>query len=42
MPRIESGDIKLPVMKGGTGYTFDAFWIENPRVKTSYRGNEHG
>ena len=29
-------------MKGGTGYTFDAFWIECPQVKTSYRRNEHG
>ena len=42
LPGIESGRIKLPTMKGGTGYTFDAFWIENPRVKTSYRRNEHG
>jgi len=39
---IESGEIKLPTMTGGTGYTFDAFWIENPRVKTSYRRNEQG
>ncbi len=29
-------------MKGGTGYNFDSFWIENPRVKTWYRQNEHG
>ena len=39
---IKSADIRIPTMKGGTGYTFDAFWIENPRVKTSYRRNEHG
>jgi alpha-mannosidase len=40
-PGIKSGQIKIPTMRGGTGYTFDAFWIENPRVKTSYRRNEH-
>jgi len=42
LPGIKSGQIKIPTMKGGTGYTFDAFWIECPRVKTSYRSNEHG
>ena len=33
--------LDLPVVRGGTGYTFDSFWIENPRVKTSYRRCEH-
>jgi alpha-mannosidase len=42
LPGIKSGEIKVPTMKGGTGYTFDAFWIECPQVKTSYRRNEHG
>ena len=42
LPGIKSGSTKIPTMKGGTGYTFDAFWIENARVKTSYRRNEHG
>ena len=42
LPGIKSGRIKIPTMKGGTGYTFDAFWIECPRVKTFYRKNEHG
>ena len=42
LPDIKSGKIQIPTMKGGTGYTFDSFWIENPRVKTSYRKNEHG
>jgi alpha-mannosidase len=42
LPGIKSGQIKIPTMKGGTGYTFDAFWIECPRVKTSYRRNEQG
>jgi alpha-mannosidase len=42
LPGIKSSEIKIPTMKGGTGYTFDAFWIECPRVKISYRRNEHG
>jgi alpha-mannosidase len=28
-------------MQGGTAYDFDAFWIENPRVKTLFRRSEH-
>jgi alpha-mannosidase len=42
LPGIKSGNTEIPTMRGGTGYTFDAFWIENPRVKTSFRRNEHG
>jgi alpha-mannosidase len=42
LPGIRSGRIKIPTMRGGTGYTFDSFWIENPKVKTWYRKNEHG
>ena len=41
-PGVKSGQINLPTMRGGTGYTFDAFWIECPRVKTLYRKNERG
>jgi alpha-mannosidase len=41
-PGIQSGKIQIPTMRGGTGYTFDAFWIESPTVKTWYRSNEHG
>jgi alpha-mannosidase len=41
LPDVKSGKIQIPTMKGGTGYTFDSFWIENPRVKTWYRQNEH-
>ncbi|MGH9453420.1 MAG: glycoside hydrolase family 38 C-terminal domain-containing protein, partial [Terriglobia bacterium] len=37
---ISMGRIKIPTMRGGTGYTFDSFWIENARVKTLYRANE--
>jgi alpha-mannosidase len=40
-PRIKSGAMKLPAMRGGTGYFFLSFWIECPRVKTSYRRCEH-
>lgn len=40
-PGIKSGHIDLPTMKGGTGYTFDSFWIECPRIKTWFRRNEH-
>jgi alpha-mannosidase len=42
LPGIRSGKIVIPTMRGGTGYAFDAFWIENSRVKTWYRLNEHG
>lgn len=38
---VQSGKTELPVVRGGTGYTFDAFWIECPRVKTWYRRDEH-
>lgn len=36
LPRLD-----LPVVRAGTGYTFDSFWIQNPRVKTAYRRCEH-
>ena len=38
---VQSGKTDLPVVQGGTGYTFDSFWIECPRVKTWYRRDEH-
>ena len=34
---IQSGSISIPTFKGGTDYSFDAFWIENYEVKTRYR-----
>jgi alpha-mannosidase len=40
-PGIESGAVQIPSMHGGTGYQFDAFWIENNEVKTRFRANEH-
>ena len=38
---VKSGKTELPVIKGGTGYTFDSFWIECPKVKSWYRRDEH-
>ena len=40
-PEIESGKISIPTFHGGTAYDFDAFWIENQKVKTWYRRDEH-
>jgi len=41
LPGVKSGTIELPTVRTGTGYTFDSFWIECPRVKTWYRRDEH-
>ena len=41
LPGIHSGKISIPTTHAGTAYDFDAFWIENPEVKTRYRRNEH-
>lgn len=40
LPGIQSGAISIPTFKGGTGYSFDAFWIENYEIKTRYRASE--
>lgn len=40
LPEIRSGVIEIPTTHAGTAYDFDAFWIENPEVKTLYRRNE--
>jgi alpha-mannosidase len=40
LPRILSGAISIPTFKGGTDYSFDAFWIENYEVKARYRHSE--
>ena len=40
LPRIRSGQIAIPSTHAGTAYDFDAFWIENPEVKTRYRRGE--
>lgn len=41
LPGIHSGQISIPTFRGGTAYDYDAFWIENPPVKTLYRRSEH-
>lgn len=38
---LDLPQLDLPVVRAGTGYTYDSFWIENPRVKTAYRRCEH-
>jgi alpha-mannosidase len=38
---IQPDRLDLPVMRGGTAYDFNAFWIQNPRVKRWYRDCEH-
>jgi alpha-mannosidase len=40
-PKLNTGEIQIPVMRGGTSYFFHSFWIQCPRVKTSYRRCEH-
>ncbi len=40
LPGIRSGQIAIPSTHAGTAYDFDAFWIENPEVKTRYRRSE--
>ncbi len=40
LPGIRSGQIAIPTTHAGTAYDFDAFWIENPEVKTRYRRSE--
>jgi len=40
LPHIQSGSISIPTFKGGTDYSFDAFWIENYEVKSRYRYSE--
>ena len=42
LPDVRAGRIGVPVMRGGTAYDFDSFWIQCPRVKTWYRRSEHG
>jgi hypothetical protein len=36
-PGIRSGEFRLPVMRGGTLFNYNAFWIQNPRVKAWFR-----
>jgi len=36
-PLIDAGTVTIPTMQGGTRFSYDAFWIQNPRVKQWYR-----
>ncbi|NWF85100.1 MAG: hypothetical protein HXY18_14885 [Bryobacteraceae bacterium] len=40
-PRLSSGALRLPTMRGGGNYFFLSFWIQSPRVKTAFRRCEH-
>ncbi len=40
-PKLKTGAMKIPSLRGGTAYDFHSFWIECPRVKTAYRRCEH-
>ncbi len=37
LPGIQSGAIQLPTLRSGTEFTYNAFWIQNPRVKAWFR-----
>jgi hypothetical protein len=39
---IRNGSLTVPTKRGGTEYDFNAFWVQNPQVKTAYRSCEHG
>ncbi|HSA26747.1 MAG TPA: glycoside hydrolase family 38 C-terminal domain-containing protein [Phycisphaerae bacterium] len=41
LPDIKSGKLELPTVRVSTNFTFDSFWIQNPRVKSWYRRDEH-
>lgn len=41
LPAIRSGDMELPVAKGGARLTWSSFWIQCPTVKGWYRRSEH-
>jgi alpha-mannosidase len=40
MPKVKSGEVQLPTMRGGTRFSFDSFWIQCPGVKLRYRSGE--
>jgi alpha-mannosidase len=40
-PKLKSGAIQIPTLRGGTEYMFHSFWVECPRVKTAFRACEH-
>ena len=40
-PEVQSGEVDIPTVTGGWNFAYLAFWIQNPRVKQSYRQCEH-
>lgn len=40
-PLVRSGKVAIPTLKEGTSFTYNAFWIQNPTVKSWYRRCEH-
>jgi alpha-mannosidase len=40
MPAARNGSLQLPTVRGGTAFSFNAFWIENPYVKHAFRHHE--
>ena len=41
LPPVKSGQIEIPAVRSGTKFSFNAFWIENHRVKSGFRRAEH-
>jgi len=41
VPKLKSGEITIPTLRGGTGYMYHAFWVECPRGKALFRACEH-
>ena len=39
--QLKLDELKLPVIASGTDYTWNAFWVQSPRVKSWYRRDEH-
>ena len=37
LPELKSGAIRVPTIRSGTAFTYNAFWIQNPKVKSWYR-----
>jgi alpha-mannosidase len=40
-PLVRSGKVPIPTLSDGTRFTYNAFWIQNPTVKSWYRRCEH-
>ncbi|MCC6126319.1 MAG: hypothetical protein IT426_15275 [Pirellulales bacterium] len=41
LPKVKSGEVRLPTSNHGTEYGWTSFWSECPRVKSYYRQAEH-